>query len=429
MWGWVEASEIKSGDITGIPSIKYNNLYARYYFGYDNIRNKNIVRAPSRNLGRFFGYFLGDGSTCLYKKYGGRVKLEFNKNDVELLQKYSDVLKSLNFNYKIINRESEGLMTLLFESVHVARNLHDNFYINKEKVLPIEINRIPNQMAVGILEGLIDSDGNTTSKDGYNISNTSKNIIMTAHLLLARFGIKHSILKRNPREGGFNSRNRKIVGKKDEYIICINQLNSKLLDVLFNYEEHEMILNLPDYLEYSIEKVEEVEYNNDVYDLQVSSNTHSFAGFGMVVHNSGDWIDIEVAKRFGYDPDHPGRDSRETPTTVCRKKEKMDLSKDPDNKLEQAIKLMYEILVENVVGQIVKGFNENRDKYRFDSPIPIINAGGTCMPSGFIELISKKINDVSKDLCVPIGEIRKAHEPLFAVSRGCLLAAELHKDA
>lgn len=150
--------------------------------------------------------------------------------------------------------------------------------------------------------------------------------------------------------------------------------------------------------------------------------------FEFAILGAGDWIDIEVAKRFGYDPDHPGRDSRETPTTVCRKKEKLDLLQEPEGKLEQAIKLMYEILIENVVSQIVKGFNENRDKYRFDNPIPIINAGGTCMPTGFIELLTKKINDVKKDMCVPIGDIRKAQEPLFAVSRGCLLAAELHKD-
>ena len=150
--------------------------------------------------------------------------------------------------------------------------------------------------------------------------------------------------------------------------------------------------------------------------------------FEFSVVGAGDSIDIEVAKRFGYDPDHPSRDSRETPTTVCRRKEKIDLNVVPEDKLGQAVKLMYEILIENVVNEIVNGFKENRDKYRFDKPIPIINAGGTCMPTGFIELFSKKITERQADLGVPIGEIRRAENPLFAVARGCLLAAEGHKD-
>jgi len=142
---------------------------------------------------------------------------------------------------------------------------------------------------------------------------------------------------------------------------------------------------------------------------------------------AGDSVDVEVAKRFGYDPEHPGKDSRETPTTVCRRKEQIDLNSMPDSKVDQAIKLMYEILIENVVNEIVKGFQSNRDKYRFDKPIPIINAGGTCMPKGFIEIFSSKIKAREADLGIPIGEIRKVDNPLFAVARGCLLAAESAK--
>lgn len=150
--------------------------------------------------------------------------------------------------------------------------------------------------------------------------------------------------------------------------------------------------------------------------------------FEFCVVGSGDWIDIEVAKRFGYDPEKPNKDAKETPTTVCRRKESIDLNSKPDDKLGQAIVLMYEILIENVVSEIVKGFNEMRDKFRFDQPIPIVNAGGTCIPVGFIELFSKKLNEKQVELNVPIGEITKADDALFAVARGCLLAAEMHKD-
>jgi hypothetical protein len=150
--------------------------------------------------------------------------------------------------------------------------------------------------------------------------------------------------------------------------------------------------------------------------------------FEFCIVGAGDWIDVECAKQFGYNPDRPDADSRETPTTICRRKEQVDLSKVPPDRIGQSICLMYEILIENVLSNIIKGFNENREKYRFDKPIPIINAGGTSMPTGFIELFSKKLDEKKDELKIPIGEVRRAKDPLFAVARGCLIAAELHKE-
>lgn len=151
--------------------------------------------------------------------------------------------------------------------------------------------------------------------------------------------------------------------------------------------------------------------------------------FEFCVVGAGDWIDIEAAKRFGYDPEHPDHQTRETPTSICRRKEKLNLNspKEGLDRVDQAIVLMYEILVENVVAGIVKGFKENRDKFKFSTPVPVINAGGTSIPEGFIELFSRKFLEKKDDLQIPIGDIKKATDPLFAVSRGCLIAAEMHK--
>jgi hypothetical protein len=150
--------------------------------------------------------------------------------------------------------------------------------------------------------------------------------------------------------------------------------------------------------------------------------------FEFSIVGAGDWVDVEAAKRFGYDPDKPGGNYRETPTTIAVAKHKIDLAVQPDpGSVDQAVKIMYEILVENVVRSIVRGFNDNRDKIRFSEAVPVINAGGTCMPKGFIELLRSKLSGVKHELCVPIGDIKIADDPLFAVARGCLLAAELHK--
>jgi len=157
-----------------------------------------------------------------------------------------------------------------------------------------------------------------------------------------------------------------------------------------------------------------------------------FAGvpiFEFCLVGAGDRVDSDAAVRFGYDPSNPNGDYAETPTTIAHAKQKIDLSlMNYDNKVDQTIKIMYEIMIENVVNGIVRGFNENRDKVRFPEPVPVINAGGTSMPKGFIDLLRKEFGRKKDDLQIPIGEIRHAADPLHAVSKGCLAAAELHED-
>lgn len=152
------------------------------------------------------------------------------------------------------------------------------------------------------------------------------------------------------------------------------------------------------------------------------------SGFEFCVVGSGDWIDIEAAKRFGYDPDRPDKESNETPTTICRRKESMDLSKMPENNIDRAIYMMYEILVENIIKNIIRGFNNNKGKFRFEEAIPVVNAGGTSMPKGFLGMIDREFKKHKDDISIPIGEIKHSEKPLFAVSHGCLLAAEMHQE-
>lgn len=148
--------------------------------------------------------------------------------------------------------------------------------------------------------------------------------------------------------------------------------------------------------------------------------------FEFCVVGSGDLVDLEAAKRFGFDPEHPGKESLETPTSICRRKENINLNKMPDDKVGQAIYLFYEIVVENVVKNIVKGFNENKSKFKFESGVNIINGGGTSMPNGFIKMVSNEFKKYESEISFKIGDIKHVKDPLFAVSRGCLLAAEMH---
>jgi activator of 2-hydroxyglutaryl-CoA dehydratase len=82
-------------------------------------------------------------------------------------------------------------------------------------------------------------------------------------------------------------------------------------------------------------------------------------------------------------------------------------------------------MIENVVKGIVDGFKQNESKAKSNKPMPIVIAGGTSMPNGFVEMFKKCI-DVLK---VPfeIGNVYRAEEPLYAIASGCLLASEMHE--
>ena len=87
--------------------------------------------------------------------------------------------------------------------------------------------------------------------------------------------------------------------------------------------------------------------------------------------------------------------------------------------------MLCNIFPENLISYVFQHFSRkfNEVKSQFDSPIPIVVAGGTSMPSGF----GKKIKSVISTLDLPfeIKEIKRAASPRNAVVTGCLIQAIL----
>ena len=54
-------------------------------------------------------------------------------------------------------------------------------------------------------------------------------------------------------------------------------------------------------------------------------------------------------------------------------------------------------------------------------PIEIVCAGGTSMIGGFIEVFQDEFNSVN--FPIEVKNIRRAEDPLYSVSKGCLVAA------
>lgn len=160
--------------------------------------------------------------------------------------------------------------------------------------------------------------------------------------------------------------------------------------------------------------------------------TVSYVKYGMEIYSfcwvgAGDWIDDQVARRHGYDPEAMKtlrKKAKETPTTVAKRKMGVDLTpgKEPTDRLDMDIILHYDLLIEQVVIGIVNGFEENEAEARIEDAIPIYMAGGTSSPQGFVERVAAKFDD--RGAPFEIGAISKSEKPLFCVATGCLKAAE-----
>jgi len=134
--------------------------------------------------------------------------------------------------------------------------------------------------------------------------------------------------------------------------------------------------------------------------------------FKFSVAKSGDWIDQQVAMAVD-----------ETASRVSVIKEaSLDLSKEGDlSKIESALSIYYNHLIEYVIENIKQEFAKARRLPKIPNPISIILSGGTSLPKGFSGRF-KQILDRLK-LPIPVGSVRMASQPLRSVAKGALIAA------
>jgi len=134
--------------------------------------------------------------------------------------------------------------------------------------------------------------------------------------------------------------------------------------------------------------------------------------FSFSLVNSGDWIDHQSSRATG-----------ETIAFINKEKHKIDLGKDPTNLVERAIKTQYELMIEKTIGGIKKGLEANKDKKaRLDHAVDVVIAGGTASPPGFETLFRDLLT--STELNIDIDRVIRPDDPIYSVSRGCLVAAE-----
>ena len=92
-----------------------------------------------------------------------------------------------------------------------------------------------------------------------------------------------------------------------------------------------------------------------------------------------------------------------------------------DNKLQQALTVYYDDMIQALVTGLRTAFQNARSLPKLSRPIPLVLSGGSAMPKGFRDRFEKILK--TSTFPIELSEIRLAEEPLTTTAKGALMAA------
>jgi hypothetical protein len=145
----------------------------------------------------------------------------------------------------------------------------------------------------------------------------------------------------------------------------------------------------------------------------VSVSLMSMPMISFSIPKGGDYIDQSVAEVLG-----------ESNTTKVRlhKEENLDLSRAPKDDLSRAIHIFYEDLLQNLIERLRVEFSRSGKLPKVDRPLPIVLAGGTARPVGFLQKFESVLRS-GEEFPIRISDVRMAKKPLGTTAHGCYIAA------
>jgi hypothetical protein len=131
------------------------------------------------------------------------------------------------------------------------------------------------------------------------------------------------------------------------------------------------------------------------------------------VPKGGDYIDRNCAEVLA-----------ETNTTKVRlfKEENLDLTRHPKDDLSRALHIFYEDVLQNLIERLRLEFTRSGKLPKIDRPLPIVLAGGTAKPTGFLQKFESMLN-VGGEFPIKVSDVRMAKDPLTTTAHGCYIAA------
>ena len=131
------------------------------------------------------------------------------------------------------------------------------------------------------------------------------------------------------------------------------------------------------------------------------------------ISRGGDDIDTSVARMM-----------HETVNRVrVIKEESLDFTRTPKSNLENALIIYYEDLIMTLLNTLAATLSKAEKLPRLNQSIPIVLAGGTCMPNGFKVRFEQLMKEVK--MPIAISSVRLAHDPLKTTAMGALVSASV----
>lgn len=292
------ASRLNFGDISDIETEEILNCakmsYTKLEHGIIAQLNKNALwyALPStisldKELGYFVGFFIGDG---YFNNFDGNVSI--TQKDSNMLYKLADIiLTHFNSPSHFAKQHDTECSTLIVSNPIVYYFLKIFLGIKPKaqfKTLPETIFEFDKNFTIGIIEGLIDSDG-TVNRDGeYSIRLSSRTAVMQIVAILNALGITTGCTTQQTKFGCNDKIQQKYqlfgVNFRDTVDLLFNGSNksSKARPVLKGqksaFNEWQTITAIQ-----TIDNEPFLETNKYIYDITTASR--SFVCNGLWVHN------------------------------------------------------------------------------------------------------------------------------------------------
>lgn len=138
----------------------------------------------------------------------------------------------------------------------------------------------------------------------------------------------------------------------------------------------------------------------------------------------GGWIDEQFAERAEYHAlDETGSPVLDLDEARLRKEAAVSALTRPQTSEEALIRDLYRDAAVEIVHSLERLLSSDARIDRLPHPLTMVVAGGAASQGGFCDLLRNEIRRAR--LMKAIGEIRPALDPKHAVTRGCLIHAEL----
>lgn len=288
---------VNSGNIINklgeIEELNADCLTTDHYMLFpENIKYDNFDVDVSDDYLRLSGYYLAEGSNWLRKdrkNKPSRVEFSFHKKETDYINEVIVLAKKLypSCNPTIIPDKDSLGVSVRINSVELCGKLYDDFGKNSnKKIIPKWLFSLSPIKIGYVLRGMFRGDG-MNNKNGFFYSTTSKQLAYGSYLMLKKCNIISTLQTYKPRTGKDGTlhqtayevrvRNANYVGLLSDIIEMENlhQMQNKRYTTMPIKNEN---------VYHKIEKIEELDYDGLVYNLNIDENHTYVTGIG-TVHN------------------------------------------------------------------------------------------------------------------------------------------------